>query len=266
MSDGSNQQPPYGQSPQQPPYGQNPQQPPQFGGAAGYPGAPNQYPGAQAPAGNGQQPPYGGQNSPYGGGQNSPYGAPGAGPQGYGGPQYGAAGAYPQAGYGGPVIGQDGLKYDPTGKPRYPGTYLASIIILSIGVAAGIFGIITSVANVNEIAEWLGEDNEVVGQLRVLMYMTIATFIINVGAFIGIVLGFPWGRIVYTAVFVVNTIAVIVVLSGIRELSAPVPWPSLLLPILVIVFLWLPTSTAYIKAMARYRQGQSGAQASPATY
>lgn len=155
-------------------------------------------------------------------------------------------------------MGPNGVKYDASGKPAYPGTYLAAIIILGVGLALGIFAIIQNVQSTNEAAQILGDSDPLIGQLRMLMFVSIITFVVNIGSFIGLVTGQKWGRILYTAVFVINIIFVFVVVAGMPQGGQIIGGmiPSLILPILVIIFMWLPNATAYLNAMTEWRARQ----------
>lgn len=217
-------QPPQGMPPQQQPYPGMPQQPYQGGAQQSYPGP------AQQPA------PYG-----YAGQPNSAPGHPG---------QMGSGAAQTSG----------GLKYDAAGKPKYPAPYLAAIIVLGIGLAFSLFSVMQSFSSVGDVAAVLGDDHELTGKIRVLAWLTLATVIVNAAAFVGIVLGMAWGRIVYPVMFVINIIAVLIVFAGLGGINVVdvTSLISLILPILVIVALWVPISTQYLKAMAQWRQRQQG--------
>ena len=237
---------------QQPPNGA-----PQPGSALppqpGYPGAPS-YPGAPA------QPGYAAPQQPYPGAPAQPgypQGQPGY-PQGQPGYPQGQPG-YPQAMYGAPAPG--GVAYDATGKPKYPGLYLAAMIVLCVGVLFAFISLPISFSDAQQVTDLLGPNHEITGKMYLLVWIGVATLIVNSAALVAIILGLAWGRIVYTATFVINLIVVIVVLSGLDggNVFTPASLLTLALPVLVIVALWITPSTRYLNAMSKWRADRSGA-------
>lgn len=205
------------------------------------------YPTAQPPQG---MPP---QQQPY------PGAAPQQAPYGYAGQPNSAPGYPGQMGYGAAQT-SGGLKYDAAGKPKYPGPYLAAVIVLGIGLVFALFSVMQSFGSVGDVAALLGDDHEITGKIRLLAWLTLATVIINAVAFVGIVLGLAWGRVVYPVMFGINIIAVLIIFAGLGGINVVdvTSLISLILPILVIVALWVPISTQYLKAMAQWRQRQQG--------
>lgn len=229
-----------------------------YGGQPGmpqYPGAP-QYPGyAQQP---GAMPP-----------QGAPYGHPG-GPAGPAGPGYPAQqGPYGQPGYAQPygnqyqVYGYGGMRVDPvSGRPRYPGTYLTAIIVISITVAFTLVGMFTVIGGVGVGEGFWGVPS---GMYWLILIAHIVGVAGGVVALIGIIQGQNWGRFAYVGVIVItaalNIVAILTVDGGSAALGFVMS--AQILPIFAIIMLFLPTSGDYVKAAELWRQKTGGVAPQP---
>lgn len=224
---------------------------PQYPGAPQYPGY-GQQPGAMPPQGA----PYGHPGAAAGPGypaQPGPYGQPGYGQPGYGQP-YGAQ--YQ-------VYGYAGMRVDPvTGRPRYPGTYLTAIIVLSVTLAFTLVGMFTVIGGA-------GVDTAFWGVPDGMYWMILIAHIVGVAggvvALIGIIQGQNWGRFAYVGVVVItaalNIVAILTVDGGSAALGFVMS--AQILPIFAIIMLFLPTSGDYVKAAELWREKTGGVAPQP---
>lgn len=179
----------------------------------GYPQQPQGYP--RQPQGYPQQP----QGYPQ-----QPQGYPAGAPQGYPQPMYQAQAS--------------------GGKPTRPWPVLTALIIMGISFLLVFIGLAAITGQLAEASSILGADHDLIKQAQAAMIIAVVAVLVNLAAWVLMLLGYGWARFIYVGVFVVNFIAALA--------TASFTWQTLM-PILIITFLFLPLSNQYFGDMARWR-------------
>lgn len=147
-----------------------------------------------------------------------------------------------------------------TGRPKYPGTYLTAIILISVHLTSTLVGLTFVLTGVSSIPSF--NPNEFGGVYWFMLAAHIVGVLGGGAALIGIIQGQQWGRILWVGVTVVtlalNVVSVLQV-SGPNALMGFFMWGQIL-PIFSIIMLFLPTSGDFLRLTQQFRERTASAR------